>query len=105
MLVITGGVYMLLGRLSCLRWMRRHHHAGHQVAVDHLAQTAEMDKRIQAAILAQVPEVKGVVARAGSDELGMDPMGFNETDTFLVLAPVNEWRSKDKTAIMDTSAP
>jgi cobalt-zinc-cadmium resistance protein CzcA len=41
------------------------------------------------------------VARAGSDELGLDPMGLNETDTFLVLKPRAEWRSKDKEALID----
>jgi cobalt-zinc-cadmium resistance protein CzcA len=30
-----------------------------------------------------VPEVKRIVARVGSDELGLDPMGLNQTDTFL----------------------
>jgi cobalt-zinc-cadmium resistance protein CzcA len=33
----------------------------------------------------EVPEVERIVARAGSDELGLDPMGLNETDSFLVL--------------------
>ena len=47
---------------------------------------------MQQAILESVPEVKSIVARVGSDELGLDPMGFNETDTFLVLQPKNEWR-------------
>jgi cobalt-zinc-cadmium resistance protein CzcA len=37
-----------------------------------------------------VPEVKGIVARAGSDELGLDPMGLNQTDTFMVLKPRDE---------------
>ena len=34
----------------------------------------------------------------GADELGLDPMGLNETDTFLVLKPKDEWRmnTKDK---------
>lgn len=66
-----------------------------------LAQTAELDTRIQQAILKQVPDIKGIVARAGADELGLDPMGLNETDTFLVLKPQKEWKSKDKTAIVD----
>ena len=34
-----------------------------------------------------MPEITGIVARVGSDELGLDPMGLNETDTFLVLEP------------------
>jgi len=55
-----------------------------------------IDTRVQQAILAKVPEVKSIVARVGSDELGLDPMGLNETDTFLVLKPKSEWRgSKD----------
>ena len=53
------------------------------------------------AIMAQVPEVKGVVARVGSDELGLDPMGFNQTDTFLVLKPRDEWRKPDKEWLID----
>jgi CzcA family heavy metal efflux pump len=58
------------------------------------------DTRVQQAILANVPEVKSVVARAGSDELGLDPMELNETDTFLVLKPKDEWRG-DKASIID----
>jgi cobalt-zinc-cadmium resistance protein CzcA len=41
-----------------------------------------------------VPEVKGMMARAGADELGIDPVGLNETDNFLTLAPQKEWRSQ-----------
>jgi cobalt-zinc-cadmium resistance protein CzcA len=52
----------------------------------------ELDTRVQQAILARVPEVQSIVARVGSDELGMDPMGLYETDTFLVLKPREQWR-------------
>jgi cobalt-zinc-cadmium resistance protein CzcA len=52
-----------------------------------LEETIAIDSRVQQAILAQVPEVKAIVARAGSDELGLDPMGLNQTDTFMVLKP------------------
>ena len=52
----------------------------------------ELDTRVQQAIMAQVPEVRAIVARVGSDELGLDPMGFNDTDTFLVLKPKSQWR-------------
>ncbi len=48
---------------------------------------AETDMRIQREIMARVPEVKGMMARAGADELGIDPVGLNETDNFLTLAP------------------
>jgi cobalt-zinc-cadmium resistance protein CzcA len=45
--------------------------------------------------------VLGVVARTGSDELGMDPMGLNQTDTFLVLKPREEWRFETKDELLD----
>ncbi len=71
-----------------------------------------LDKRIQAAILAHVPEVKSMVARVGSDELGLDPMSLNDTDSFLVLKPKSEWRMQTKAElvaeiqkIMDTYFP
>ena len=32
------------------------------------------------------------MARTGSDELGLDPMGLNQTDTYLLLKPPDEWR-------------
>jgi cobalt-zinc-cadmium resistance protein CzcA len=66
-----------------------------------LARSAELDKALQARILQAVPEVKSVVARVGSDELGLDPMGLNETDTFLVLKPRAEWRNPDKEQLID----
>lgn len=102
MLLITGGVYTLLGKT----FMPEMDEGDIIMQVSKLpsiniAQTAEMDKRIQAAILAQVPEIKGMVSRAGADELGLDPMGLNETDNFLVLKPQKEWGAKDKTAIID----
>jgi cobalt-zinc-cadmium resistance protein CzcA len=63
--------------------------------------SAETDLAVQRALLAKVPEIKDIVARTGSDELGLDPMGLNETDTFLILAPQNEWRKPDKEWLTD----
>ncbi|WP_363351567.1 CusA/CzcA family heavy metal efflux RND transporter [Methylocystis echinoides] len=57
-----------------------------------VAVAAETDKLIQREIMEKVPEVKGMMARAGADELGIDPVGLNETDNFLTLAPQSEWR-------------
>ncbi|MFT7860149.1 MAG: efflux RND transporter permease subunit, partial [Sulfurimonas sp.] len=31
----------------------------------------------------------------GSDEIGLDPMGLNDTDTFLVFKPKEQWRKQD----------
>ena len=50
-----------------------------------LQNSIALDLDIQRRILKQVPEVARIVARTGSDELGLDPMGLNETDSFLVL--------------------
>jgi cobalt-zinc-cadmium resistance protein CzcA len=61
-----------------------------------LAESVDLDLRVQQAILARVPEVTRIVARVGSDEIGMDPMGLNESDTFMVLKPRSEWRMKSK---------
>ena len=66
-----------------------------------LEQSAETDLRVQRAILAAVPEVRSIVARAGADEIGLDPMGPNQTDTFLVLKPKSEWRKPDKEWLTD----
>ncbi|UCV12696.1 efflux RND transporter permease subunit [Dechloromonas denitrificans] len=66
-----------------------------------LEQTLNIDSRVQQAILAQVPEVKAIVARAGSDELGLDPMGLNQTDTFMVLKPRETWRNPDPAWLAD----
>ena len=66
-----------------------------------LQQTISTDLNVQRAILSQVPEVKGVYSRVGSDELGLDPMGLNQTDNFLLLKPMDEWRMKTKTELID----
>ncbi len=58
--------------------------------------TAALDVRVQQALLKRIPEIKSIVARSGSDELGLDPMGLNQTDTFMVLKPRDEWRKPDK---------
>ncbi|MDR2187230.1 MAG: CusA/CzcA family heavy metal efflux RND transporter [Azonexus sp.] len=66
-----------------------------------LTQSVELDSRVQQAILGKVPEVKAIVARAGADELGLDPMGLNQTDTFMVLKPRDEWRNADPAWLAD----
>ena len=43
-------------------------------------------------VLLTVPEVSDVIARVGADEIGLDPMGPNETDSFVRLKPSSEWR-------------
>lgn len=66
-----------------------------------LAQSLAIDTKLQQAILSRVPEVKQVVSRVGSDELGLDPMGLNQTDQFIILKPRDTWRSSDKEVLID----
>jgi len=66
-----------------------------------LEQTAELDLKIHQALMKGVPEITGIVARAGADEIGLDPMSLNQTDTFLVLKPRSEWPEGGKPALED----
>ena len=66
-----------------------------------LEQTAALDLLIHQALMKNIPEITGVVARAGADEIGLDPMGLNQTDTFLVLKPRDEWSMSSKEALTD----
>lgn len=62
------------------------------ISVEEAAQT---DLRIQEALMKEIPEIKGIMARAGADELGIDPVGLNETDMFMTLAQKDTWRGPD----------
>ena len=64
--------------------------------------SASQNIAIQKAILTQVPEVTRVVARTGTDELGLDPMGLNQSDVFMDLKPRAEWRTRDKQDIVES---
>lgn len=66
-----------------------------------LEQSVALDLRVQRALLAKLPEISGVIARVGSDDLGLDPMGLNDTDSFLVLKPREEWRMETKEELTD----
>lgn len=64
-----------------------------------LEKSKELNLAIQRTLIANVPEIKTIVARTGSDELGLDPMGLNQTDTFIRLKPQTEWQVKNKEEI------
>jgi len=66
-----------------------------------LEQTAELDSRIQRELMKQIPEITSIVARAGADELGLDPMGLNQTDTYLLMKPRDEWRENSVSWMQD----
>jgi cobalt-zinc-cadmium resistance protein CzcA len=54
-----------------------------------------LNTQVQQQLMARVPEIVSIVSRSGSDEIGLDPMGLNDTDTFLVFKPKSEWRKND----------
>lgn len=64
-----------------------------------LDQSVKGDMAAQRALI-RVPEVQDVIARVGSDEIGLDPMSPNETDSFVRLKPRSEWRG-DKDLIVE----
>ncbi len=63
-----------------------------------LAHSLEMDKPIHKAFM-EIPEVVGVVARTGADELRMDPMGLYQTDNFIITKPRDEWSIDQNTLL------
>jgi cobalt-zinc-cadmium resistance protein CzcA len=102
MLVVAAGVYTLVGKT----FMPTMDEGDIIVGIEKLPsvsleETAALDLKIQQALMKNIPEITGVVARAGSDEIGLDPMGLNQTDTFLVLKPREELAGRSKEALMD----
>jgi cobalt-zinc-cadmium resistance protein CzcA len=66
-----------------------------------LEQSVGLDGKVQKNLLKNIPEIATIVSRVGADELGLDPMGLNETDTFLVLKPKDQWRMGSKEALIE----
>ncbi|MCQ8116011.1 efflux RND transporter permease subunit [Methylomonas rosea] len=66
-----------------------------------LLDSVALDSRVQKNILEHIPEVQTVVSRVGTDELGLDPMSLNDTDTFLILKPKSDWRMETKEELIE----
>ncbi len=66
-----------------------------------LDQSRDLMLSIESAIKKHVKEVKTIVARTGSDELGLDLGGLNQTDTFISFIPKKEWSVKTKDELLD----
>ncbi len=66
-----------------------------------LDESVRLDRQVQKNLLRNVPEIEAAIGRVGSDELGLDPMGLNETDTFLSLKPRDQWRFADKKDLIE----
>ncbi|MFP6314490.1 efflux RND transporter permease subunit [Helicobacter pylori] len=66
-----------------------------------LDQSRDLMLNIESAIKKHVKEVKTIVARTGSDELGLDLGGLNQTDTFISFIPKKEWSVKTKDELLE----
>lgn len=66
-----------------------------------LDQSKDLMLNIESAIKKHVKEVKSIVARTGSDELGLDLGGLNQTDTFISFIPKKEWSVKTKNELLE----
>lgn len=66
-----------------------------------LDQSKDLILNIESAIKKHVKEVKSIVARTGSDELGLDLGGLNQTDTFISFIPKKEWSVKTKDELLE----
>ncbi len=102
MLLVAAGVYTQVGKT----FMPTMDEGDLIVGIEKLpsvslAQSAALDLKIHQALMKAIPEIIGVNARAGSDEIGLDPMGLNQTDTYLLLKPRHLWRMNSKEALMD----
>ncbi len=66
-----------------------------------LDESKELNLKVQKKLLSKVPEIASIIARSGSDELGLDPMSLNDTDTFLVLKDKSQWSVKTKEELLE----
>jgi len=66
-----------------------------------LEESLALNLKLQKKLLSDVPEIKDIIARTGSDELGLDPMSLNDTDTFLVLTSKDAWREPSKEFVIE----
>jgi cobalt-zinc-cadmium resistance protein CzcA len=62
-----------------------------------LSESQATAKRIEKALVENIPEIISAVSRTGSPDLATDPMGMERTDIYLTLVPKKKWeRSKQE---------
>lgn len=66
-----------------------------------LTQSRDLLLRIQKTIKEKVPEVKEIVARTGTDELGLSLDGLNQSDMFISFIPKDQWQAKSKQEVLE----
>jgi cobalt-zinc-cadmium resistance protein CzcA len=99
--VLGGAVILFLGSLLLLpfigkEFMPSMDEGGIVINVTRLPSIALEDSlEISSTVereLKKFPQVKSVVSRTGTDEIGTDPMGVELSDVFVALEPKKEWK-------------
>jgi cobalt-zinc-cadmium resistance protein CzcA len=60
-----------------------------------LSSSIEMQKKSEAILRREFPEISHVFSRIGTAEVATDPMGPNVSDTYVMLHPPEKWRKVD----------
>lgn len=60
-----------------------------------LSSSVDMQKKSEAILRKEFPEIKDVFSRIGTAEVATDPMGPNVSDTYVMLHPPEKWRRID----------
>lgn len=66
-----------------------------------LEQSRDVMLLMQKELMSRVPEIKSIVTRTGSDEVGLDPAGPNQSDAFISFKPKEEWEAKSMEEVED----
>ena len=105
LLVLLGGTFYAFGNIG-KTFMPTMDEGNIVIGVEappsiNIAAGIALNTEVQKRLMQEVPEIKSIIARTGSDEIGLDPMGLNDTDTFLVFKPKEQWRKQDTQWLKD----
>jgi len=64
-----------------------------RIASTSLTQSQAMQSQVERTV-SEIPEVAFVFSKTGTAEMAADPMPPNVSDTFIILKPVDQWRSE-----------
>lgn len=67
-----------------------------------LQSSTDLQLKSERILLKEFPEIETLFSRIGTAEIAMDPMGPNVADTYVMLKPVDAWRSLNGSRITKT---
>ncbi|MET0383597.1 MAG: CusA/CzcA family heavy metal efflux RND transporter [Burkholderiaceae bacterium] len=62
-----------------------------------LTQSVAMQRQLESALKAEIPEIERIFARTGTAEIAADPMPPNVSDGYVMLKPQDQWPSPRRT--------